>query len=220
MSPEKPRLALLTPHGVDATSADMLAGALDAACAAGDVAAVILRLAEGDERSLVNLVKRLAPPVQEHGAAVLIEVAGKGIDPVAVASRGGADGVHLPRPDIATLRALRERLRDGRMLGCGGVLGSRHVAMEAGETGIDYLLFGGVFQDGGKPDPEEVVDRAGWWAEIFQTPCIAAATQEQDVEELVGTGAEFVALESGLWLEDPGAVGRAQAIVDAAGEGP
>ena len=60
----RPRLALLSPYGLGATEADATAAALDAACAAGDVAAVILRLATADERSLIGLVKRLAPPAQ------------------------------------------------------------------------------------------------------------------------------------------------------------
>ncbi|MFD0938710.1 thiamine phosphate synthase, partial [Methylobacterium trifolii] len=44
------RLTLLSPHGVGADTVDALADALRAACAGGDVAAVILRLAPGDER--------------------------------------------------------------------------------------------------------------------------------------------------------------------------
>ena len=55
------RLALLGPHGLEAAAVDTLVAALAAGCAAGDVAAVILRLAPSDERTLVNLVKRIAP---------------------------------------------------------------------------------------------------------------------------------------------------------------
>ncbi|MEH3119452.1 MAG: thiamine phosphate synthase [Methylorubrum populi] len=212
----RPRLALLTPYGLGASEAEATARALDAACAVGDVAAVILRLAVSDERSLAGLVKRLAPPAQERGAAVLVCVPGFAGDIVSVAARGGADGVHLDRADEETLRDLRGRLRDGRILGTGGVLGSRDAAMVAGETGVDYLMFGGLFPDGAAPDAEDVRERAAWWAEIFETPCIAAAASAGEVAALAGTGAEFVGLEGGLWRDDPDAVKAAQAQLDKA----
>ncbi|MBD8906460.1 thiamine phosphate synthase [Methylorubrum zatmanii] len=210
----RPRLALLSPYGVGGDEADAVAQALDAACAAGDVAAVILRLATADERSLVGLVKRLAPPAQERGAAVLVSVPGFTGDLVSVAARGGADGVHLDRADEATLRDLRGRLRDGRILGAGGVLGSRDAAMVAGETGVDYLMFGGLFPDGAAPDAGDVRERAAWWADIFETPCIAVAASADEVGPLAATGAEFIGLESGLWLSGPDGVRAAQAQLD------
>ena len=210
----RPRLALLTPYGLGPAEAEATAASLDAACAAGDVAAVILRLAAADERSLVGLVKKLAPPAQARGAAVLVCVPGFSGDIVSVAARGGADGVHLDRADEETLRDWRGRLRDGRILGTGGVLGSRDAAMVAGETGVDYLMFGGLFPDGVAPDAEEVRERATWWAEIFETPCIAVATAAGDVAALARAGAEFVGLESGLWRDDPEGVRAAQAQLD------
>lgn len=212
-----PRLALLTPHAVAAERADELCAALEQAGAAGDVAAVILRLAAGDERSLINLVKRIAPVVQAHEAALVVSCAGFTGDLAAVVARGGADGVHLERADAAALQDLRPRLRDGRILGAGGVLESRHAAMAAGETGADYLLFGGSYPDGVLPDAEVVRERAQWWAEIFETPCIAVAGQADEVAALAATGAEFVGLEADLWLAAPEAVERAQADLMRAG---
>ena len=44
MADSRTRLALLSPHKVEADQADAFAEAVQAACAAGDVAAVILRL--------------------------------------------------------------------------------------------------------------------------------------------------------------------------------
>ena len=212
----KPRLALLSPYGLEPNQAEATARALDAACAAGDVAAVILRLAASDERSLVGLLKKLCPAAQERGAAVVVTVPDFSGDLVSVAARGGADGIHIERADDETLRDLRGRLRDGRILGAGGVLGSRDAAMLAGEAGADYLLFGGLFADGAAPDRQEVRERAAWWAEIFETPCIAVAAQADDVEALAATGAEFVGLESALWLGDAEGVRTAQAVLDKA----
>jgi len=209
------RLALLTPHGVDQSHVATLVPALAAACRAGDVAAVILRLAPGDERGLTALLKQVVPAAQATGAAVVVAVPGIIDDLVGVAARGGADGVHADRAGEAGLHALRTGLRDGRVLGAGGVTESRHEAMAAGEAGVDYVMFGGLYPDGVAPDADLVRERAEWWAEIFETPCIAVAARAGEVVGLVGTRAEFVGLEAALWIDDPAQVGRAQALLDA-----
>jgi thiamine-phosphate pyrophosphorylase len=190
---------------------------LAAACAAGDVAAVILRLAPADERSLVKLVKQLAPAAQAAGAAVVISCAAPGLDLVSVAARGGADGVHALAAEepAAELRDLRERLREGRILGAGR-LRSRHAAMEAGEAGVDYVLFG----ESGSAAPEDVRAQAAWWAEIFETPCIAVARSLEAVAGLAATGAEFIGLDAALWDGPDGAAAVAAAQARLAGDGP
>jgi thiamine-phosphate pyrophosphorylase len=200
------RLALLGPHGLDAADLDGFVAALKGACGSGDVAAVILRLAATDERALVARVKQVAPVAQEHGAALVVACPGFVGDLAAVAIRGGADGIHVDKP--RDLKDLRGRLKEGRILGAGG-LETKHAAMEAGEAGIDYLMFGGLYPDGVAPDPEGVLARAAWWAEIFETPCIAVAAAADEIASLSATGAEFVGLESALWLQDPAAVERA-----------
>ena len=206
----KQRLALLGPHGLDADGIDAFAAALSAACDVGDIAAVILRLAATDERGLTARVKQIAPITQESGAALVVACPGFAGDLVSVATRGGADGVHVDKP--RDLKDLRDRLRDGRILGAGG-LETKHGAMEAGEAGIDYLMFGGLYPDGVAPDPETVLARAEWWAEIFETPCVAVAALPDEIAPLAATGAEFIGLESALWLADQGGVERAQAVL-------
>ena len=199
------RLALLGPHGLDADGIDGFVAALRTACTAGEVAAVILRLAPADERSLTARIKQVAPVAQEYGAALVVACPGFTGDLAAVAIRGGADGVHVDKP--RDLKDLRGQLRDGRILGAGG-LETKHNAMEAGEAGIDYLMMGGLYPDGVAPDPETVRARATWWAEIFETPCIAVAAQADEIAGLCETHAEFIGLESGLWLQDPDVVAR------------
>ena len=210
-----PRLTLLTPHHVGAEHVDALVPALERACAAGDVAAVILRLAPSDERSLIALVKRVAPAVQAAGAALVVAAPGFPGDLVGISARGGADGIHVDKPEEGTLQALRERLRDGRILGVGGIE-TRHAAMDAGEAGIDYLMFGGLYPDGVAADAEGVHARTAWWAEIFETPCIGVACTEAEVAALAVTGAEFVGLENGLWMDDPAGIARVQAALSEA----
>ncbi|MGU3539498.1 thiamine phosphate synthase [Methylobacterium sp. A54F] len=206
------RLTLLSPHQVDAEGIDRLLPQLGAALPVADVAAVLLRLARSDERSLVSLVKRVSAVTQAAEVALVLACPGLEGDLVGVAARGGADGVHVDRAAEAALRDLRGRLRDGRILGAGGPE-TRHGAMEAGETGVDYLMFGGLYPDGVAPDAEAVRERTAWWAEIFETPCIGVAATEPEIAGLAATGAEFVGLESGIWTQGPEAMLRAQDLM-------
>lgn len=182
---------------------------LEAACDAGPVAAVLLRLAAADERSLVNRIKALAPIAQARGAAVLVELPEAG-DPAAIAVRGGADGLHVTGE--TGWRDLRGRLKEGRSLGIGG-LRSRDDAMEAGESGADYLMFGEPRPDGWTPPLDDMIDRASWWAEIFETPCAVYAPHLEDVSSLAGTGAEFVALGAAVWDAPIGPAGAVRAAL-------
>ncbi|MBN9458841.1 MAG: thiamine phosphate synthase [Bosea sp.] len=180
------RLMLVTPPVDDA---DAMAFRLMQAMAGGDVAAILIRLAPGDDRSRIERVKRLAGPVQGNNVALIVE------DNALVASRGGADGVHLTGGPQAVAEA-RSSLKSERIIGAGG-LKARHDAMDVGEAGVDYVMFGEPRADGSMPPLPAVIERAGWWAEIFETPCVAYAPNAEAIEPLVETGAEFVAL--GPW---------------------
>ncbi|SFD26233.1 thiamine-phosphate pyrophosphorylase [Bosea sp. CRIB-10] len=187
MSAPRTRLMLVTPPVSDAGA---LSFRLMQAFAGGDVAAVLLRLAPGDERSLTERVKALAPPVQAQNVALLVEASAQ------VASRGGADGVHLTR-GVEGIAEARSSLKQERIIGAGG-LRSRHDAMDVGEAGVDYVMFGEPRPDGSLPPLPAVIERASWWAEIFETPCIAYCPDAESVPALIETGAEFVAL--GEWV--------------------
>lgn len=198
------RLMLVTPLVSDPGA---ITFRLMQAFAGGDVAAVLLRLAPGDERSLTERVKALAPPVQAQNVALVVEASAQ------VASRGGADGVHL----IAGAEAIadaRSSLKQERIIGAGG-LRSRHDAMDMGEAGVDYVMFGEPRPDGSLPPLPAVIERASWWAEIFETPCIAYCPDAESVPALIETGAEFVAL--GEWVFAEGVdIRAAVAAADAA----
>jgi thiamine-phosphate pyrophosphorylase len=185
------RLMLVTPPVADA---DAMAFKLMQAQAGGDLAAVLLRLTEGDERSRIERVKRLAGPVQAANVALVVEAS------ALVAARGGADGVHLTGGPEAIAEA-RSSLKGERIIGAGG-LRARHDAMDIGEAGVDYVMFGEPRPDGSVPPLPAVIERAGWWAEIFETPCVAYAPDPESVPALVETGAEFVAL--GAWAFEEG----------------
>ena len=181
--PTRTRLMLVTPPVADA---EAMSFRLMQAFAGGDVAAVLLRLADGDDRSRIEAVKRLAGPVQSSNVALVVE------GTALVATRGGADGVHLTDGPEAIAEA-RASLRDERIIGAGH-LRARHDAMDVGEAGVDYVMFGEPRADGSMPPLAAVVERAAWWAEIFETPCVAYAPDAESVPALVETGAEFIAL--------------------------
>jgi thiamine-phosphate pyrophosphorylase len=213
MSDDACRLVLITPVLADDEPA-FLPG-LAAALAAGDVAAVIVPLAPADERTLTRRLKLVSPVVQEAEAAMIATLApGEAVseDFVATALKGGADGIQIDvsTPEaLAGLGALRQRLGRNGSLGVAD-LRTRHAAMEAGEAGADYVMFGEMRPDsaGGapwRPSLDKVLERAGWWAPIFATPCVAVAPDLDAVTALAETGAEFVGLESLPW-EDPAAV--------------
>lgn len=203
MSDAIPSLYLVTPL---VTEPDAIVASIAEACRSGAVAAVLVRLAGANERTLVNRIKAIAPAAQAHGAALLVG-GDVEFDLVTIAGRGGADGVHVST--ASDLRALRERLADGRILGTGG-LRTKHDAMAAGEAGADYVMFGEPKPDGFVPPLEGVIERAQWWAEIFATPCVAFAPTLADVATLAATGAEFVAVGDAVWRHPAGA----QAAVD------
>jgi thiamine-phosphate pyrophosphorylase len=197
----EPRLYLVSPDVADAAAfADTLAAAL----AGADVAAVLLRLAAGDERGLINIAKKLAPLIQSAGAACLI--AGH----PDIVARVGADGAHLT--GIEAFTAAQAALRPDRIAGCGG-LATRHDAMLAAEAGADYVLFGEPDAAGYRPSFEAVAERVTWWAEIFEPPCVGFAVSLAEVNALATAGADFVAVGDCIFAD---ARGPAAALADAA----
>lgn len=196
-----PRLIVVTPV---ATDEHPLAAPLAAMLDAADIASVLLRLPDGDERTLINRVKELAPVVQDRGAALLLE--GR---PDLVA-RSGADGAHLV--GTAALTAALPMLKPDRIAGVGD-LHTRHDAMVAAEAGTDYVMFGEPGADGRRPSFEAVLDRVEWWAEVFETPCVAFAATLDEIAPLAAAGADFVAVGEAV-LADPR--GPAAAIAEAA----
>jgi thiamine-phosphate pyrophosphorylase len=187
------RLILIAP--AFATSEELLPS-LEAALSAGRIDAVVLPLPEGDDRSLVNFAKAVGPMVQEANAALLLQ------DHMHLVARSGADGVHLTKPDMLE-EALALLRPQERIVGCAG-LRARHDAMEVAEAGCDYVMFGEPFADGGHLPLASVLERAQWWSEVFQTPCVTFVSTLGDVGDAAATGTEFVALGAGVFAAPQG----------------
>ncbi len=163
---------------------------------AGDVAAVLLRLADSDERTLINRAKAMATPVQDRDAALLLD--GR----VELVARAGADGAHLT--GMTTFTEALPHLKPERIAGAGG-LATRHDAMQAAEQGADYVMFGEPDASGARPAFEAIEERVTWWAEVFECPCVAYAASLAEIASLVAAGADFIALGDFVW-RDPHAI--------------
>jgi thiamine-phosphate pyrophosphorylase len=200
-----PRLYLVTPRIADATA---FTGPLAAALAAGDVAAVLLRLAEADERVLIDIAKALAPVAQAKDAALLLD------GHADLVARAGCDGAHLT--GMTEFAAAFGMLKPDGIAGAGG-LTTRHDAMSAAEQGADYVMFGEPDAEGVRPTFAAIEERVAWWAEVFEAPCVAFAASIDEVAPLVALGADFIALGGSLddWIwRDPRNI--AATVADAA----
>ncbi|MGA9948197.1 MAG: thiamine phosphate synthase [Xanthobacteraceae bacterium] len=186
------RLYLVTPRIEDPAS---FARHIDQALTAGDVAAVLLRLADGDERAQIERAKTIAAIVQRRDVALLIEGHAE------IAARAGADGAHIG--GIEAFVAALPILKPDRIAGAGGFF-SRHDAMLAGEAGADYVMFGEPDRRGRRPPFDEVEEHLLWWADLLEIPCVGYAGHPDEVVALAQTGADFVALGEWIWTEPQG----------------
>jgi thiamine-phosphate pyrophosphorylase len=184
-----PRLYLVTPPVADASAfGSQLSAALDA----GDIAAILLRLADADERTLINRAKALGAIAQDRGVALLLD---RHFELVA---RAGADGGHMT--GIASFTEAVGQLKPERIAGAGGMV-TRHDAMLAAEQGADYVMFGEPDASGKCPAFAAVAERVAWWAEVFQIPCIGYAPSLDRIAPLVSAGADFIALDDAVWRD-------------------
>ncbi|MCW5724251.1 MAG: thiamine phosphate synthase [Maricaulaceae bacterium] len=183
------RLYLITPPRIDAGFPALLEKTL----AAGDVAAVQIRLKDHAPEEAARLAAPLVRIIQAAGAAAIVN------DDPALAAALKADGVHIGQDD-GTVKAARAAL------GPKGIVGvtchdSRHLAMVAGEAGADYVAFGAFFPTATKsPKTRAEIGILEWWSEIFEIPCVAIGGITVDnAKPLVAAGADFLAVSSGVW---------------------
>jgi thiamine-phosphate pyrophosphorylase len=193
------QLYLLSPPVIGDDFAEQLAAALSA----GPVAAFQLRLKGLDDHAIAAL----APPLQQicsaHDVAFIVN------DSIGLAERLGADGVHLGQGD-GDPRIARERLGREAQIGV-TCHNSRHLAMEAGEAGADYVAFGAFYPTTTKSvDYQAEPSILSWWTTIFGTPCVAiGGITPGNAAPLITAGADFIAVSGAIW-RDP--VGPAAAI--------
>ncbi len=198
------RLYLITPPALPdvAAFAEDLARALDG----GDVAALQIRLKGAPDDAILRASEAILRVAQPRGVAVLMN------DRMDLAKRTGCDGVHLGQQDGDPVAARK-------LLGGEATIGvtchaSRHLAMEAGEAGADYVAFGAFFPTSTK----EVVHKAepdllSWWSEMFELPCVAiGGITAANCAPLVRAGADFLAVIGAVWSHPEGPAAGVRAM--------
>ncbi len=197
------QLYLISPLEVGGDFPDRLERAL----AAGPVAAFQFRVKGIDQHKAAALAEPLQRICAAHEVAFIVN------DSISLAKRLGADGVHLGQGDgdVAEARAA---------LGPSAQIGvtchdSRHLAMEAGEAGADYVAFGAFYDTTTKPvshRPEPVI--LSWWSALFEVPCVAiGGITLANARPLVEAGADFLAVSSAVWQGDEAAAVKAFATL-------
>lgn len=190
----------------------MLAQALDA----GDVAALQIRLKDVDDDTIRRATEALLPIAQARDVAVLMN------DRADLAVELGCDGAHLGQED-------GNHAEGRRLLGPDRTLGitchaSRHLAMEAGDIGADYVAFGAFFPTSTKEAKHHAEpELLEWWTEMFELPSVAiGGITAANCAPLVRAGADFLAVVGAVWNhpEGPAAGVRAmnRAIAEAGGK--
>ncbi len=190
MTEEPCRLYLITPPKLDPKAfGETLKAALDA----GDVASLQLRLKDVPDEEIARAVEVLMPIAQSRDVAFLLN------DRPDLAKRYGCDGVHIGQEDMPYAEA-RAVLGPDRIIGI-TCHDSRHLALEAGEAGADYVAFGAFFPSTTK-EPKTLCDieTLQWWAELMVIPCVAiGGISVQNAPALVAAGADFLAVAAGIW---------------------
>lgn len=180
------------------------------ALGAGPVACVQLRLKTpeggpvGDDEVLFA-AEKLAPIAAAHDAAFLIN------DRPDLALQSGADGVHIGQQD-ASYKKARAVLGDDASIGV-TCHNSRHLALEAGEAGADYVAFGAFFPTRTKEAPTKAdPDILEWWSYATTVPSVAiGGITPENCGPLVRADADFLAVAGAVWNHEggPGAAVRA-----------
>ena len=199
------RLYLITPPQLHVTEFTAL---LDETLAAGDVACLQLRLKNtdnhaADEALIAEAIAQLMPVAHRHDVAFILN------DNPELAAKYDCDGAHIGQDDMA-YKAARAIMGDDKIIGV-TCHESKHLAMEAGEAGADYVAFGAFYETQTKQAKTQASpDILSFWQEFVELPCVAIGGITPDnAAPLVAAGADFIAASGGVWQHGDGA---AQAV--------
>jgi thiamine-phosphate pyrophosphorylase len=190
MNDFRSRLYLITPPRFDPKSfQDVFKAALDG----GDVGAVQLRLKDVDDDEIRRACDALLPIASARDVTFLLN------DRPDLAVEMVCDGVHIGQQD-STYKQARDLVGPNLIVGV-TCHNSRHLAMEAGERGADYVAFGAFYPTGTKAAKTVAdLETLEWWSEIMLPPCVAIGGITVDnCRPLVHAGADMLAVVAGVW---------------------
>lgn len=162
------------------------------------VSAFQLRVKDVGDHELARHAEPLQRICADAGVAFIVN------DSMQLAKRLGADGVHLGQQD-GDVREARALLGPQAQIGV-TCHDSRHLAMDAGEAGADYVAFGAFYPTTTKPShyrPDPAI--LSWWGSIFEIPSVAiGGITPANAKPLVEAGADFLAVCQAVWgADDP-----------------
>ncbi len=183
------QLYLISPNDVGGNFPEQLKLALGD----GTAAAFQFRVKDIDAHEAVRLAEPIKAICDAHDVAFVVN------DDVALAKRLSADGLHLGQSD-EKLSVARAELGPDVQIGI-TCHDSRHLAMEAGEGGANYVAFGAFFptqtkETHHKPD----IEILKWWSSVMEIPCVAiGGITPENCKPLVEAGADFLAVSGSVW---------------------
>ena len=195
------QLYLISPLDVSGDFPARLERVLDAG--PGLVTAFQFRVKGIDQHEAAALAEPLQAICAARDVAFIVN------DDVSLAKRLKADGVHLGQGD-GDPRDAREQLGREAQIGV-TCHGSRHLALEAGEAGADYVAFGAFFPSTTKETEHRAeLGLLEWWSEMVELPSVAIGGITPDnCGPLVEAGADFLAVSGAVWNGDEGAAIKA-----------
>jgi thiamine-phosphate pyrophosphorylase len=191
------QLYLITPPHFDVAAFSV---ELERAFAGGPVAALQLRLKGVSDEAVLRAGKTLLPICNAANCALIIN------DRADLAKAIGADGVHLGQGD-GDIRLARTLLGADAQIGI-TCHDSRHLAMEAGDAGADYVAFGAFYPTQTKVPPSMAEPEIlTWWSGLMEVPCVAIGGITPDnAKPLIEAGADFLAVSGSVWADPTRAV--------------
>lgn len=175
-----------------------------------------LTLPPAGDDTIKRAMEILLPICHEASLPVLLN------DSPKLARECGADGVHLGQED-GGVEAAR------KILGSEAVIGvschdSRHLAMEAGEQGADYVAFGAFFPTTSKTEAAQKVwgvpkpEIIHWWVEHTTVPCVAiGGITPENCIPLIKAEADFLAVITSVWNYRDGPLAAVQRFAETIG---
>ncbi len=216
------RLYLISPPAIELDSfASQLKDAFSGGTARSGKGNVVgsfqLRLKNAGDAEICEAARTLMPICHAHNAAFILN------DRPDLAVACNADGVHIGQDDGGVKKA-RETVGPNRVIGV-SCHDSRHLAMDAGELGADYVAFG-AFHPTRSKSPEALAkwgtptpDILEWWQAFTVVPCVAiGGITPANCAALAEAGADFVAVITAVWQHPMGpkaAVAEFNEVLDA-----
>ena len=196
------QLYLISPLDVSGAFPDQLETALSAA----PVAAFQFRVKDMDNHDAARLAAPLQAICAAHDVAFVVN------DNVTLAKRLKADGVHLGQSD-GDVRDARLELGPNVQIGV-TCHNSRHLAMEAGEAGADYVAFGAFYPTSTKQvEHQAEIETLQLWSRIMELPCVAiGGITPENAKPLVDAGADFLAVSGAVWQHPDGPAASVKAF--------